>query len=318
MGLAVLAVVSWKLGVDGFFAAQVIALVLIFPLQIWTMRSDFKIQKFSFKWAKKLVVWGYPFIFASLAYVLFGSMDKWMLAVLYSTEEVGVYSIAYRFASIVLFVSAAFGKAWSPIAIKLMTDFPEDYRRIFGNVLIILFFCMWVVGGGVSLFSGELLNVVMPEEYGPSALPLCILSIGIIFQSTQQVTLIGISIENKTFLFARLAWLIALLNLVGNWALIPILGSIGAAISTLISYLLLTCSYLFYTQRLHPIILSWGAIIRLTFLGLLVFGVSILFVAETAGLSEIFIKLLFALICMTLGWFALPNNVLMRDIFEKR
>ena len=127
---------------------------------------------------------------------------------------------------------------------------------------------MWVVGGGVSLFSGELLNVVMPEEYGPSALPLCILSIGIIFQSTQQVTLIGISIENKTFLFARLAWLIALLNLVGNWALIPILGSIGAAISTLISYLLLTCSYLFYTQRLHPIILSWGAIIRLTFLGL--------------------------------------------------
>ena len=91
-----------EMGVDGFFCSTSHCFGLNFSTPDLDYESDFKIQKFSFKWAKKLVVWGYPFIFASLAYVLFGSMDKWMLAVLYSTEEVGVYSIAYRFASIVL------------------------------------------------------------------------------------------------------------------------------------------------------------------------------------------------------------------------
>ena len=57
---------------------------------------------------------------------------------------------------------------------------------------------MLVVGGGVALFSGEVIGIIMPEEYHDSAIPLSILCFGIILQSTTQVTLIGISLEKKT------------------------------------------------------------------------------------------------------------------------
>ena len=66
---------------------------------------------------------------------------------------------------------------------------------------------------------------------------LVFLSIGA-FYSTQQVTLIGINIEKKTYILAKISWLTAMINLMLKFFLIPILGTVGASIATLLSWLL--------------------------------------------------------------------------------
>ena len=43
----------------------------------------------------------------------------------------------------------------------------------------------------------EIINLIMNKEYLSSFIPLIFLSMGVTFYSTQQVTLIGISIEKK-------------------------------------------------------------------------------------------------------------------------
>ena len=50
------------------------------------------------------------FIFAGIAYWIFGSMDRWMISILSDNVQVGLYSVAFKFASIVLFINTAFGK----------------------------------------------------------------------------------------------------------------------------------------------------------------------------------------------------------------
>ena len=310
MVLGLLCVVYLKLGVDGLIFSQAAALFIILPFQVWLISKDMSFSEFSWGWTKRLVKWGYPFIFAGLAYVLFGSMDRWMLASMHSEEEVGIYSIASRFASVVLFVSAAFGRAWSPSAVKIQTDFPSKYRTIFGDVLLLLLFLMLIVGGGISLFAGEIMSVVMPAEYRPSALPLAILCFGIVLQSTQQVTLTGISLENKTFLFARLAWVVTALNFVGNCLLIPSFGATGASIATLLSYLALTSLYLLFTQKLHPLNIPWLRISVLLFLGIIVGAVSLLYISHHLNLWMIFGKLSIALCCLYLGWKMIPGNLI--------
>ena len=129
-------------------------------------------MRFDLSRMKELVQFGYPFIFAGMAYWLFGTMDRWMLASMTTIEEVGIYSVAFRFASAVLFVSAAFGQAWSPFAMKIRTDHPEQYQTIYGQILLLLLFVMLVIGGGLALFSGEAIGLIMPIEYQASALPL--------------------------------------------------------------------------------------------------------------------------------------------------
>ena len=302
MGLGLIAVVHLGLGIDGLLVAQLLVLILITPLALWMIRKDFQVASFDRAWLKELVRFGHPFIYVGLAYWLFGSMDRWMLASIANVEEVGIYSVAFRFASVVLFVSLAFGQAWSPVAMKVLVDHPDEYRSIYGRVLLLLTFVMLTVGGSVALFSGEIIILIMPIEYLPSAMPLAILCFGIVLQTTQQITAIGISLEKKTYLFARLAWLTAIINLIGNWLLIPDFGATGAALATLISYCMLTSYYLYYTQKLHPLIIDWLKVISLIVFGFILLCLSVILMAKQLDPSLILVKIAILLVGLSFVW----------------
>lgn len=307
---ALFAVVEGNLGLNGWLIANASVLIMTIPLGLCLINKDIKLNSCNFYWAKKLLSFGHPFIYAGLAYWLLGSMDRWMLASMTSLEEVGVYSVAFRFASIVVLFSTAFGQAWSPLAIKIRTDYPNDYRNIYGQMLLLLFFTMLLIGGGLALFAGESIFLFMPSNYLPSALPLIILCFGIILKSTQQITAIGISLEKKTFLFAPIAWLTAVVNLIGNYFLIPILGATGAAIATLISFLTLTTSYLYFTQKIHPINVPWRNLSITGFLSIVVGFLSIFFLRFSLEIEIVIFKLLFLSFCFIIGWRFLAFNLL--------
>jgi O-antigen/teichoic acid export membrane protein len=214
-----------------------------------------------------------------------------MLAAMTSVNEVGIYAVSFRSASIVLFVSTAFGQAWSPIAIKIRTDYPVKYRIIYGDILLLLLYVMLVIGSSIALFSGEVIGLVLTKQYYLSALPLSILCFGIVLQSTQQVTAIGISLEKQTRLFARLAWVTALINLLANWYLIPRFGAAGAAWGTLIAYAALTTGYLYYTQCMHPMSIAWNKLLALLLMGTAVAIVSVTCVSYVIDLKSLIFKL---------------------------
>jgi O-antigen/teichoic acid export membrane protein len=230
-------------GLAGAFIAASIALVLV--------RRELMIT-FHFPAAKRLVAFGYPFIFAGLAYLIFGSVDKWMLVELSNPTQLGLYAIAYKFAGVVLFVNSAFGQAWSPIALKLRRD-DAEYRSAYSRVLSVWFFFLVVAGSTITLFGNEALHMLTPREYWAAAPVLAPLIMGIVLSGTTQITAIGISLENRTRLFAFAAWTTALTNVMLNFILIPRWGALGAAEATFLSYGLLTSLYLFWSQRLHPI-----------------------------------------------------------------
>ncbi len=268
--VAGLATVVWLgLGLDGLLVAQALVMVATVPLAMYAVRRDIT-RRVDFSTARKLVRFGYPFIYAGLAFWLFGSMDRWLLAGMSTIEEVGIFSVAHRFASVILFVSLAFGQAWSPLAIKMRADHPQNYRVLYVDILLALLCAMSLLGGGIALFAPEIVAWLMPIEYHGAGLVLSALTLGLVLQSTMQVTAMGISIENKTHLFARLSWMAAALNLILNLAMIPALGALGAAVATSLCYLFLTSTYLYYTQRLHPLPLPWAKFLVLAVLWLVV------------------------------------------------
>jgi len=308
IGGAVVAVVTvaylgW--GIDGLLSAQASVALLVLPLALYFIRKDLTLNVERSKMSE-LVRFGYPFIFMSFAYWLLGSMDRWMLACMSSVEEVGIYSIAFRYSTIVLFISVAFGQAWSPVAIKIHADDPDGYRQTYVDVLITLLYVMFVVGGGLALFSGELIHVFMPKEYVASALPLAVLCFGVVVQSTQQVTAIGISLARKTILFARLAWVAVIINFFLNLLAVPSLGALGAALATMISQFVLTCCYLCASQALHPLPIPWNKLLVLLFGGGGVGGVAFYYNSTEILLSNIVVKMIVLCVFVVLGWTVLP------------
>jgi O-antigen/teichoic acid export membrane protein len=298
--LGLIAVVFLGRGIDGLIGAQALVVLLVLPMALYFIRSEFSWKFFSKAWAKELLKYGYPFIFSALAYWIFTSQDRWMLASFSSIEEVGIYSVSFRFASVILFVSAAFGQAWSPVAMKIRTDQPLSYSKIYGEILLILLFAMALIAGVLGLYSGEIIQFLMGEEYRQSALPMTLLAFAVVFQASQQITGLGISLEKKTLLFAHLSWVTTAINFGLNWVLIPKYGALGASWATLVSYFFLTSSYFLFTQRLHPIKISYfrlALILALTFV--------IIFLSFLLYQSEFSAEIVFLKIGILLGFIAL-------------
>lgn len=304
-GLGAVVLLGW--GIDGLLLAQLCVALLTIPLAILLVRKDVTLR-LSRQAGSKLIEFGYPFIYAGIAFWLFSSMDRWMLAAMSSVEEVGIYSVAARFSLLVMFISSAFGQAWSPWAMKIRLERPDGYRAVYADVLITLASVALIVGGGLALFAGELISL-LPAEYGGAGMPLAVLSLGLVMQTTQQVTAVGISLEKKTYLFARLSWAAAAINFFLNLLLIPAMGALGAALATAAAYFFLTSGYLYFTQQLHPLPISWRRLgvwfTLLTIVAIAAFQLQ----AQVLSLRLILLKCTILLVCAVVGGLFVPWKI---------
>jgi len=298
--LSVVVVLYWGGGAEGVLLAQAVVLFLAIPLGLWFIRKDL-IIKFDVVWSRRLLAYGSPFIFTELAYWLFASIDRWMLASMSGVDAVGMYSVAFRFSTLAVFVATAFGMAWSPYAVKIRSDYPGTYRQLYFEVLLILLVVMLSVAGSIALFSGEILGVFLPAEYFSAAAPLAILCFTAVLQASQQVTAIGISLANRTKVFAYLVWGAALLNIVLNWFLIPRFGVSGAAWATVVAYIFLSSSFLFFTQRYYPLPVAWLRLVWVCLLGSIVLVFSIFLQQREMSFTVVLIKFTIAVSCLLLA-----------------
>jgi O-antigen/teichoic acid export membrane protein len=249
LGLWLLA--GWGLGLTGIFLGTLVASTAAVPLGLWMIRRDLRLR-IDPRLAKAILAFGSPFVFASAAYWVFGSMDRWLLMEMSTPDEVGRFSLAFKFAAVLSFVIGAFGQAWSPHAMRMMGEDP-DYRARYSTIFSVWFFLLALCGLALALFSTELVVLATPIEYWGAAPMLSLGAAGMVLFGTTQITALGITLEKRTLLLSAGAWLAALANVGLNLLLIPRFGGTGAAVATLFSYAILTGSFLFWSQRLHPL-----------------------------------------------------------------
>lgn len=261
-------------GITGYLWVTFLAPLIMVPLAVYFIRKDlkFRIDK---AWTKEIVKIGYPFVFMGIAYWLFGSMDRWLLSEFSDNTQVGLYSIAFKIGTVIMFVNSAFGQAWSPIAIKMMTDNPTTYKKKFTEIFSIFTWILILVGSAVCLFTKEFFVYTMPTTYWAAANATIFILVGMVVHGTTQLTALGISISKKTYIFSRVAWFTAIINLVLNIALIPKWGATGSAVATAITYLVLSLSYYYYTQKLHPIPFDVRTISLAFLIFIIVVGISL-------------------------------------------
>lgn len=272
--LALWFVLKLDLGLHGLFAGVLLGSVAAIPLGLWLIRRDLTFQ-FDRRVSRSLLVFGAPLVFTSIAHWLYSSMDRWMLAELSSPEELGLFSAAAKYATIITFLIAAFGQAWIPFAIRMGRDDP-DHPRAYARIFSLWFLVLALAGLGLALYSREMLILLTPPSFWPAAAILPMLAAGLVLYGTTQITGLGITLAKRTILFAWGTWIAAGTNFLLNLVLIPLYGAAGSAAATLFSYGFLTLYFLFCTQRLRPIPLEKAKL-----------SYSVLLVAVTATVSAV-------------------------------
>ena len=260
--LAIILMKYFDQGLFGYFLANVVGSAIFIPLGMWFIRKDLQ-WKFDMPLARSILKFGYPFVFAGLGFWLFASMDRWMLGEWSTMEEAGIYSVAFKIGSIVMFVNSAFGQAWSPMAIKVMNENPDNYKILFSKLFTYLLALLLIVGAGTGLFATEFLHITTPKPYWSADNATIWVCMGLVFSGTTQLTALGISISKKTKFFTYIAWITAALNFGINYLLIPVWGALGSAIATTLTYIVLSGGYLYVSQKLHPLPLQHSRLLIL-------------------------------------------------------
>lgn len=202
----------------------------------------FRNREEKFKWkvdmdyAKSILSQSWYLILSGLMVTLYMQIDKVMLGALMPTKvEVGVYSAAVSIASMWYFVPMAIITSFQPVIMSKKKTNEESYLK---SVQLLYTIITWLgIGFGmfILIFSNLIVNILYGAEYQKAS---SILSVSIwagTFAMLGSVTSIWLIAENlqkyKTFfVFSG-----ALVNVILNYFLIPIIGGYGAAIATLAS-----------------------------------------------------------------------------------
>lgn len=251
------------------YAKVIIAIIALFFI------NKFNLLYFNLKQAINLLKFGYPLVFASLAYWIFGSLDRWLLAEISDISQVAYYTLAFKILTALNLVHTAFGQAWTPIAFQLAHDYPNYYHKTFGKTLTIWFFILLSVAIGINIFSLEIILLLAPRSYLSAVILIPFLSMGLVFYGTTQITAIGISLKNQTYLIGLGSWMTAIINSILNIYLITLFQALGAAITNFISFLILTLFYYYHSKKLINLKIEKTKILFLFFSSIIILIISI-------------------------------------------
>lgn len=216
--------------------AALLAVCLIFGINTrkeWLTSLKSSIDYQSLKGNLKFAL---PMIGSGIAFWGLSSVDKVLLSILSNYNELGIYSVALSFAAAATVLKSIFTTIWAPTVYKWAAA-KENLEKIEYVVRYVLLLVV-IVFSMVGLFSG-FITYLLPREYAEVEWVVVACMGFPLFYLLSETTVVGIGITRKT-LFAVIAPISALVvNVLGNYFLIPKFGASGAAASTCVAFFVL-------------------------------------------------------------------------------
>ncbi len=206
---------------------------------------------------------GLPLVPSALALWVINLIDRLFINRYKGQAEVGIYSLAVSIASVIVFLLTAFQLAWPAFAYSIRDE--GAAKRTYAYVLTYLLFVtcwMSLAFGSMAPWIVHLINPKGTFERSAEAVP--ILCFATAAYSGYSVLAIGIGRMRKTQLNWVVSGAAALVNIAINIALIPVYGMMGAAVSTLIAYLVLFIGMWLRSRKIFPVHYQWRRILTLS------------------------------------------------------
>lgn len=257
--------------------ASVIAMIMLLP--------EYRKLRFNidFSLLKKMLAYGFPVMIGGLAGMVNETFDRIALKHLvsvpyeyitpeeiaeYKMSQIGIYGACYKLSIVISLFIQAFKFAAEPFFFSKMKK--EDAKKSYSSVMtaFVMFLCLifLVVMGYIDLF-----QYFMGKDYREGLAVVPILLMANIFLGIYYNLSIWYKVTDKTKWGAYIALMGAFLTLVGNYVLVPLIGYLGAAISTLVCYVFIAVVCYLVGQKYYPVDYKLGRIFTYIFLALLMY-----------------------------------------------
>lgn len=217
------------------FATSIDYIVVAIFLFIAYKHNDGPKLKFSLKKSKSLIRISYNYILSSMMVVLYGQTDKFMLKQMINETEVGYYSTAMAICSMWTFILQAIIDSICPSILKLKNIDEASYNRKNKQLYAIVFNISCLVSIFFIFFGKWIVMILYGDDYLSAVPILKIVTWYTAFSYLGVARNAWIICEGKQKYLKYMYGCAAILNIVLNFMMIPLLGAIGAALASVIT-----------------------------------------------------------------------------------
>lgn len=248
--LNIIFLVFLKMGLKGYFIANILGLLFpciyyIFKLNLFEDLSDYKVDK---QLSITLVKYSGPLVFNSVGWWINNASDRYIVTWLCGIQTNGIYSIAYKIPNALSMLQNIFNQAWVLSSVKEFDA--EDKNNFFANTYNIYNFFMVIVCAFMILFTKIFAKILFSGDFYQAWVFVPFLLISVVFGASNGL-LGGIFSATKKSTYTSITTCVgATVNIILNIVLVIAFGAIGAAVSTMISYIVVWGMRLIFTSKL--------------------------------------------------------------------
>jgi len=196
-------------------------------------------------WAfiKGLFMESIPFALTLVFYNIYFYIGSVMLSKMRGDYEVGIYSAAYHIPLAIMIIPYIYTFAIFPVLSRVFTRSSDSFKMIYGRSAKYMMVLAPPIAVGFFVLAPQIITILYGHAYESSIIVLRVLSIVVIFRFLSNVNgsvLASMDRQKERVVYQGIT---AAVNIVLNLLIIPIYGFVGAAITTVISELLLMLLY---------------------------------------------------------------------------
>lgn len=236
-----------------------VAAGMLIPSLVQTTKNWLKFDSslYSPELTQKLVIYGMPLAASFLLDEIANVSDRYMLAWLSGEAEAGKYAVGYDLAgNSILMIMNAVNLAAYPMIVKLLdTKGKEAALEYFKTYAVLLLGVSIPAVVGLSLVGPNIVDLVIGEQYKASVILLLPwVSTAVFFMGAGSFYMhLPFQLGNNNMGIFKIAGVTAVVNVLLNYWLIPKMGMQGAAIATLLSFMISVLLGFIFGRRVFPI-----------------------------------------------------------------
>ena len=207
-------------------------------------RQGLKIRdwKFDNDLAKKILKNSWPLILAQAAGYIYLKVDQVIIGLMLGNYEVGLYAVAVKVTEIWYFIPSIICSSLFPAIINAKLTDVKVYKKRLSNLYVLMFILSLIIAITITFLAKPIMTILFGNSYLESVAILKIYiwsSVGLFLTVAVNQYLIS---ENSVKTIFWLNFLSMIVNIGLNIWLIPLIGLLGAAWATLISYFVIPVS----------------------------------------------------------------------------
>jgi O-antigen/teichoic acid export membrane protein len=263
LGLGVWLVAYRRMGYEGRLYGLLGAGLLFFVVAVVILRrKGFLVPNGSWAEAKASLRYGLPIIPHHLGSLVIVVADRFFIARMVNVAETGIYHVGYTVGSIIGVLQSTFSVAFTPYLFERLKENTDASRRAVVRTSYLFIAGLAVCVLLVYLASEILFSHLIGERFRAGRVYVLWIAIGYFFSGCYKLVVGYIFYASRTIYLTYLAFLNVALSFTLNYLFIKRWGAIGAAWSTMVSFLVMFLLTACLAHRLQP--MPWLRAVRIT------------------------------------------------------